>query len=66
MTIKVINDTIEYNNLVFILLVFEIYFCIINDDASSLFITERIKIIKITMNEIIKLHIKKQTNNVLH
>ena len=66
MIIKVVNDTIEYNNLVFILLVFETYFRIINDDVSSLFIIEKVKIIKIAMNEIVKLHVKKQTNNVLH
>ena len=64
--IKIVNDTTEYNNLVSTLLVFETYFHIINDDASSLFIIEKVKIIKITMNEIVKLHVKKQTINVLH
>ena len=58
MIIKIINDTIEYNNLVSILLVFETYPHIINDDTSNLFIIEKIKVIKITMNEIIKLHVK--------
>ena len=66
MIVKIVNDTIEYNNLVFTLLIFEIYFRIINDDVSSLFIIERVKIIKITINEIIKSHIKKQINNVLY
>ena len=59
MIVKIVNDTVEYNNLVFTLLVFETYFRIINDDVSSLFIIEKIKIVKIAMNEIIKLHIKK-------
>ena len=59
MAIKVVNDTAEYNNLVSTLLVFETYPRIINDDISSLFIIEKTKIIKIAMNEIIKLHIKK-------
>ena len=59
MIIKVINDTVEYNNLVFILLVFETYFRIINDDALNLFIIKKVKIIKIAINEIIKLYIKK-------
>ena len=59
MIIKVVNDTIEYNGLVFTLLVFETYSRIINDDASSLFIIEKVKVIKITMNEIVKLYIKK-------
>ena len=59
MIVKAVNDTIEYNNLVFTLLIFETYFRIINDDASSLFIIEKIKVIKIAMNEIVKLYVKK-------
>ena len=59
MIIKVVNDTIEYNDLVFTLLIFETYFHIINDDALNLFIIKKVKIIKITMNEVIRLHIKK-------
>ena len=66
MIIKIINDTIEYNNPIFILLIFETYLHIINDDVLNLFIIKRVKIIKITMNEIIKLHIKRQTIDVLH
>ena len=66
MIVKIVNDTVEYNGLVFTLLVFGIYSRIINDDVLSLFIIERVKIIKITMNEIIKLHVKKQINDVLH
>ena len=64
--IKIINDTIEYNNLVSTLLIFETYFRIINDNASSLFIIEKIKIIKIAINEVVKLYIKRQTNDALH
>ena len=59
MIIKIVNDTIEYNNLVFILLVFETYSHIINNDASILFIIEKVKIIKITINEIVKFYIKR-------
>ena len=66
MIIKIVNDTIEYNNLVFILLIFGTYSRIINNDILSLFIIKRVKVIKITINEIIKLYIKKQTNNVLY
>ena len=66
MIIKIVNDTIEYNDLVFTLLVFETYSRIINDDALNLFIIEKIKVIKIAMNEVVKLHIKKQTIDVLH
>ena len=64
--IKTVNDTAEYNNLVSTLLIFETYLHIINDNASNLFIIEKIKIIKITMNEVIRLYIKKQIINVLH
>ena len=64
--IKTVNDTIEYNNLVFTLLIFETYSRIINNDISNLFIIEKVKIINIIMNEIVKLHIKKQINNVLY
>ena len=66
MAVKVVNDTTEYNNLVFTLLVFETYPHIINDNALNLFIIKRDKIIKITINEVIKLHARKQINNVLH
>ena len=57
--IKTINDTIEYNDLVFTLLIFETYLCIINDDASSLFIIERGKVIKIIINEVVKLYTRR-------
>ena len=66
MIVKVVNDTVEYNGLVFTLLVFETYLRIINDDASSLFIIEKVKVIKIAMNEVVKLYVKKQTIDVLH
>ena len=66
MTVKIVNDTTEYNDLVFTLLVFGTYFRIINNDASSLFIIERDKTIKIIINEVVKLHIRRQINNVLH
>ena len=65
MTVKVVNDTVEYNNLVSTLLVFEIYPHIINDNASSLSIIERTKTIKITMNEIVKLYARRQINDIL-
>ena len=66
MIIKTVNDTIEYNNLVSILLIFETYLRIINNDASNLFIIKRVKIIKIAINEIVKLYVKKQTIDALH
>ena len=65
MAVKAVNDTIGYNDLVFTLLVFETYPRIINDDASNLSIIERAKIIKIIINEVVKLYAKRQINDVL-
>ena len=59
MIIKIVNDTIEYNNLVSTLLIFETYPRIINNNAFNLFIIKKIKIIKITMNKVIKIHAKR-------
>ena len=59
MIVKTVNDTIKYNNLVFILLIFETYIHIINDDALNLFIIKRIKIINIAINKVAKLYIKR-------
>ena len=66
MIVKAVNDTVEYNNLVFTLLIFETYSRIINNDVSNLFIIEKVKIIKIAINEIVKLYVKKQTIDVLY
>ena len=66
MAVKAVNDTTEYNNLVSTLLIFGTYPRIINDDVFSLSIIKRAKVIKIAINEIVKIHTKRQTNNVLH
>ena len=66
MIVKVVNDTAEYNNLVSVLLIFETYPRIINNDTSNLFIIKKVKIIKITINEVVKLYVKKQINNILY
>ena len=57
--IKLINDIIKYNDLILILLIFEIFFYIINDDISTLSIIERAKVINIIIIKIIKLHAKR-------
>ena len=59
MTIKAINDIVEYNNLVPILLVFEIFSRIINDDIFTLSTTKKIKAINIVIIEVIKLYAKR-------
>ena len=66
MVIKAVNDTIEYNDLVSTLLIFGTYSRIINDDAFNLFIIERAKVIKIAINEVAKIHVRRQINDVLY
>jgi hypothetical protein len=54
MTFKAINDSIDSNELVSTLLVFEAYSRMIESDASFLIITQRALIIRKVMNEIRK------------
>ena len=56
-TVKVVNNIIEYNNLILILLVFETFPRIINEDDFILSIIERAKIIKKAIIEIERLYI---------
>ena len=55
--VKSINNTAEYNNLIFTLLVFDIFPRIINEDALILLIIERAKIINSVIIEVAKLYI---------
>jgi hypothetical protein len=66
MTFKVINDSIEFNDLIFILLVFEIYSRMIEMNVSSFIITQRTIVMKKTMNEMRKLHAIRQMNDALN
>ncbi len=66
MTFKIINDSIELNDLISTLLVFEIYFPMIEMNASSFIIIQRTIAMKKTMNEVRKLHAIRQINDVLN
>jgi hypothetical protein len=66
MTFKIINDSIELNNLISILLVFEIYFRMIEMNTSSSIITQRAIVMKKIMKEVRKLNAMRQVNDVLN
>jgi hypothetical protein len=66
MTFKVINDSIELNDLIFILLVFEVYSRMIEMNVSSLIITQRIIVMKKIMNEVRKFNAIRQMNDALN
>ena len=59
MAIKAINDIVEYNNLILILLVFEIFSYIINDNILILSTIKRVKAINIVTIKVIKLYAKR-------
>jgi hypothetical protein len=66
MTFKVINDSIELNDLISTLLVFDVYFRMIEMNASSSTIIQRAIAMKKTMNEMRKLHATRQINDALN
>jgi hypothetical protein len=66
MTFKVINDSIEFNDLISTLLVFEAYSRMIEMNVSSFIITQRAIAMKKAMNEIRKLHAIRQINDALN
>jgi hypothetical protein len=65
MTFKVINDSIELNDLILILLKFDVYSRMIEMNVSSFSITQRTIAMKKTMNEVRKLHAIRQINDAL-
>jgi hypothetical protein len=66
MIFKVINDSIELNDLISTLLVFEIYLWMIEMNVASFIITQRSIAMKKTMNEMRKLHAIRQINDPLN
>ena len=66
MTIKIVNDIIDDNDLIFTLLMFDAYFRMQKFDFSFLIIIQKIKIIKKIMNEIRIIKTKKQISDVLN
>jgi hypothetical protein len=65
-TFKVINDSIKLNDLISTLLIFEVYLRIIEINVSSFIITQRIIVMKKTMNEVRKFNAIRQINDVLN
>ncbi|KAF8847364.1 hypothetical protein BDZ45DRAFT_607573, partial [Acephala macrosclerotiorum] len=57
MAIKTVNNSIKSNDIVFTLLVFEVYFKITSNDTSLLLIIKRIEIIRVITKKIRYLYI---------
>ncbi len=66
MTFKVINDSIELNDLILTLIIFEIYSRVIEINVSSLTITQRIIVMQKIMKEVRELNAMRQMNDVLN
>ena len=65
MIVKAVNDSVDSNDIVSILLVFETYSRMMNDLSSSSFIVQRIEIIRKEMKEIHRLHAERQMKDAL-
>jgi hypothetical protein len=63
---KIINDFVDSNNLVLILLVFDVYSRMIEFDVSSSTITQRFMIMKKAMKDVRQLHARRQINDALN
>ena len=66
MTFKTINDSIESHGLMSTLLIFDVYSRMNESDASAPNIIQRSIVMKKTMNEIRKLNVNRQINDVLN
>ncbi len=66
MTFKTLNDSIEFDKLIFILLMFDVYFQIIEMNALSLTIIQRIIAMKKIMKEMRKFNAIRQINDALN
>ncbi|KAF8854125.1 hypothetical protein BDZ45DRAFT_597579 [Acephala macrosclerotiorum] len=55
--IKIVNDSIKSNDIVFTLLVFRIYFRMISNNMLSLLVIKKIEIIRIITKKIRRLYI---------
>jgi DNA-binding FrmR family transcriptional regulator len=66
MSFKALNNSIELDDLVSTLLMFETYSRMIESDASSSTITQRVIVIKKAMNEIKRLVTTRQVNDALN
>ncbi len=66
MTFKIINDSIDLNDLISTLLIFEVYFRMIEMNVSSSTITQRFIAMRKVMKEVRKLNAMRQMNDALN
>ncbi len=66
MTFKIINDSIELDELILILLIFDVYSRMIEMNVSSSTITQRAIAMKKVMKEVRKFNVMRQVNDVLN
>ena len=66
MTFKIINDLIDFNELMFTLFVFDVYFRMIELNASSSILTQRTAAMRKIMNEIKRLIVLRQMNDAFN
>jgi hypothetical protein len=66
MTFKIINDSIEFDELILILLVFDVYFRMIEINVSSFTIIQRVIAMKKNMKKMRKFNAIRQMNDALN
>ena len=66
MTFKIINDSIDFNELMFTLFVFDVYFCMIELNAFFFILTQRIIAMRKIMNKIKCFIVSRQINDVFN
>jgi hypothetical protein len=66
MTFKVINDSIEFDELIFTLLIFEAYLRMIEMNVSSFTIIQRVIAMRKAMKEVQKFIVTRQMNDALN
>ena len=66
MTFKIINDSINFNELMFTLFVFDVYFRIIELNAFFFILTQRTTAMRKIMNEIKRFIVSRQINDVFN
>ena len=65
-TFKIINDSIDFNELMFTLFVFDVYFRMIELDAPSFILTQRAAAVRKAMNEVKRLTASLQVSDALN
>ena len=66
MTFKIINNSINFNELMFTLFVFDVYFCMIELNAFFFILTQRTAAMRKIINEIKRFIVLRQMNDVFN